>query len=70
METLTTQMIHDLADLRAIAAMKKEFWRRWHNGLSMTYDYAVVYDKAYHEACCAYSPPTTPEAGRIEAVDP
>ena len=66
---MENQMIHDLADLRGIAAMKKEFWRRWHNGLSMAYDYQVVYDRAYDEATRAYSTPTTPEAGRTEETD-
>ena len=63
-------MMHDLADMRAVAAMKREFWRRWQNGLSMSYDYQVVYDRAYAEAIRAYSTSAAFEAGRIEAVDP
>jgi len=63
------QILHDLADLRGIAAMKKEFWRRWHNGLPMAFDYGVVYDRAYREAAHAYRTPTTPEAGRTEETD-
>ena len=67
---MTTQMMHDLADLRGVAAMKREFWRRWNNGLPMAFDYSVVYRKVYLEAIRAYSTSATPEAGRIEAVDP
>ena len=66
---MENQILHDLADLRAVAAMKKEFWRRWHNGLPMAFDYGVVYRKVYHEAIRAYSTSTTPEAGRTEETD-
>lgn len=65
-----SQLMHDLADMRAVAAMKKEFWRRWQNGLSMSYDYSVVYERVYREALDAYSTSAAFEAGRIEAVDP
>lgn len=65
-----TQLMHDLADMRAVAAMKNEFWRRWKNGLSMAYDYGVVYERVYREALDAYTTSTAFEAGRIEAVDP
>ncbi len=66
---ISNQMMHDLADLRGIKAMKTEFWRRWHNGLSMVFDYAVVYDRAYDEAIHAYSTSPAFEAGRTETPD-
>lgn len=66
---MTEQMKHDLADLRAMAAVKKEFWRRWHNGLNMAFDYQVVYDQVYAGAIHDYTPADPPEAGGIKEAD-
>src|SRR5580698_11249279 len=66
---MKNEMMHDLADIRAMNAVKREFWRRWHNGLDMAYDYQVVYDKVYTEAIHAYATTDAPETGGIEETD-
>lgn len=58
-----------LADMLALRAVKREFFNRLMNGLSMTADYRAVYQREYERVISAYGPAGDVETRRTETPD-
>jgi hypothetical protein len=60
---------HELAEFKALLAVRAEWRRRLREGLSLEYDYRSVHDRVYQDSIDAYARTKTVEASGTETPE-
>lgn len=66
---LSPETAHEVADFRALSAVRAEFSRRQREGLSSVHDYRALYHRIYEESIHAYARAKTVEVDGVEETE-